>query len=227
MVEHVRRRALLCKGFHDVVVATCDPEIAEVVRHAGGKVAMTSSTHPAATDRVAEAAESLECTHVVNVQGDEILILPEDLEKMVAAMKKQPSLPVWNAVAVLEKPGELADPSIVKCVVSASERILFCSRNLSWMFDATPAGFEPARKVLGVLGYRKEFLRRYPKLPRTPMEVRESVDQSRILEHDIPLQGVLFSQGYPGINLPQEVAQVESTLERDPRQQRVLPQVLR
>ena len=227
MVEHVRRRALLCGGFHDVVVATCDPEIAEVVRHAGGKVAMTSSSHPAATDRVAEAAESLECTHIVNVQGDEILVLPADLEKMAAAMKEQPSLPVWNAVAVLEEPRELADPSIVKCVVSVSGRILFCSRNLSFLSGATPDGFEPARKVLGILGYRKEFLRRYPKLPRTPMEIRESVDQSRILEHDIPLQGVLFARGYPGINLPQELAQVESFLEKDPRQQKVLQQVLK
>lgn len=227
MVEHVRRRALLCGGFDEVVVATCDPEIAQVVRHSGGKVVMTSAAHPAATDRVAEAAEFLECTHIVNLQGDEILVLPTDLEKMVRAIGEKPSVPVWNAVATLEDPHELADSSVVKCVVSVSGRILFCSRNLSSFSGGILNGIEPVRRVLGILGYHKGFLQRYPKLPRTPLEVRESVDQSRILEHDFILQGVLFTQGYPGINLPQEVEQVESLLERDSLQREVLQQVLR
>ncbi len=227
MVEHVRRRALLCEGFHDVVVATCDPEIAQVIRDAGGKVIMTSPTHPAATDRVAEAAESLECTHIVNVQGDEILALPADLEKMVRAIKERPSLPAWNAVAALDGPDELADDSVVKCVVSVSGRILFCSRNISCFSNGIRNSMEPVRKVLGILGYQKEFLQRYSRLPRTPMEVRESVDQSRILEHDFILQGVLFTRGYPGINLPHEVKQVESLLERDSLQREVLQQLLR
>ena len=69
MVEHVRRRALLCKEFSEVVVATCDREIAVAVERHGGVVVMTSSAHKAASDRVAEAMEGLQCTHVVNVQG--------------------------------------------------------------------------------------------------------------------------------------------------------------
>ncbi|MDP3768387.1 MAG: NTP transferase domain-containing protein, partial [Dehalococcoidia bacterium] len=79
MVEHVRRRAELCGRFSDVVVATCDWEIAAAVERFGGRCVMTSASHPGATDRVAEAAAALDCTHVVNVQGDELLILPEDL----------------------------------------------------------------------------------------------------------------------------------------------------
>ncbi len=72
MIEHVRRRALLCSGFSHVVVATCDPVIRKTVEKFGGTVIMTSNKHIMASDRVAEATEHLDCTHVVNVQGDEI-----------------------------------------------------------------------------------------------------------------------------------------------------------
>lgn len=226
MVEHVRRRALLCEGFSEVLVATCDREIAVVVERHGGKVLMTSSAHTAATDRVAEAMASLDCTHVVNVQGDEILILPDDLARMVRAIAAEPDGSAWNAIAPVVAAGELRDRSIVKCVVSRSNRILFCSRD----FSALPVAdgrFEPVRKILGILGYSRAFLGRYARLKRTPLEVAEAIDQSRIVEHDVPLCGVEFSKGYPGINEPREVGLVEKCLDEDPAQQRVLARVVR
>src|SRR3990172_2252604 len=79
MVEHVRRRTLLCKELSEVIVATCDSAIASVVKGYGGKALMTSPSHPGALDRVAEAAGYVDCTHVVNVQGDQVLVLPEDI----------------------------------------------------------------------------------------------------------------------------------------------------
>lgn len=226
MIEHVRRRALLCKRFSEVVVATCDRSIEETVRAHGGKVVMTSPSHPAATDRVAEAARSLDCTHIVNVQGDEILVLPGDLERMVLAIESNPSAPAWNAVAPLEETGELADPSAVKCVVSSTGRILFCSRNFSALGEKLEQGWDPIRRVLGILAYRREFLERYLALRRTPMETAESIDQSRILEHDIPLMGVPFTRGYVGINEQREMEVVQACLKEDPHQQAVLRELL-
>lgn len=226
MVEHVRRRALLSGAFASVVVATCDEAIAEVVERHGGTVLMTSPLHQAATDRVAEAMTKVECTHVVNVQGDEILVLPEDLARMVAAIVAAPETAAWNAIGVIENRAELADSSIVKCVISRSRRILFCSRD----FSRLPVGdeaFEPVRKILGILAYRRDFLERYGQLARTPLERAESIDQSRIIEHDVTLHGVDFTCGYPGINEPREVALVERYLAEDCRQQAVLADVLR
>ena len=203
------------------VVATCDSEIARVVHDHGGRVVMTSPEHPAATDRVAEAARQLDCTHVVNVQGDEILVLPTDLERMVRAMEMDPEVPVWNAVSPLETPDELSDPSIVKGVVSISGRVLFCSRDFSWL-SGIPGGKEnPVRRVLGILGYQKEFLEQFIQLPRTPLEIAESIDQSRTLEHDFLLRSVLFPKGYVGINERREVEAVQSALKEDPRQREV------
>ena len=227
MVEHVRRRAALCGRFSEVVVATCDEEIARAVRGFGGQVVMTAPTHPGATDRVAEAVRSLSCTHVVNIQGDEILVLPADLEKMVSAIEKEPEVPAWNAVAPLEKGSDLNDRSIVKCALSRSSRILFCARDLSAIpLKGGNGAAGPVQMILGILGYRRDFLERYGQLTRTPLEIAESVDQSRILEHDIPLRGVPFRRGYIGINEMREVAGVNECLREDPAQQKVLQQIL-
>jgi 3-deoxy-manno-octulosonate cytidylyltransferase (CMP-KDO synthetase) len=226
MVEHVRRRALLATGFTDVVVATCDEVISDAIKKHGGRVIMTSKDHQAATDRVAEAMHHLDCTHVVNVQGDEILILPEDLDRMADAIKRNPSVSAWNGVAAIDDAAELRDRSIVKCALSTSDRVLYCSRDFSTS-PLKPPAFEPIFKILGILGFERSFLLRYPELPRTPLELAESIDQSRIIENDTRLHGVRFTHGYPGINEPREVEFVEAFLQKDPRQQSVLAEILR
>lgn len=226
MVEHVRRRALLCRAFAEVVVATCDAAIAEVVTGFGGRCLMTSPAHPAATDRVAEAARQLDCTHVINVQGDELLVLPSDLARMAQAMQEEPEVPAWNAVARLLETPELADPSVVKCALSQGGRILFCTRRCDQHGAAALAAESPWRRVLGILGYRKDFLLRYGDLARTPMEQAESIDQMRIVEHDTALRAIEFSRGYPGINEPREVELVHEVLTADATQQHVLAEIL-
>ena len=226
MVEHVRRRASRCGVFSDVVVATCDDEIRSAIQGFGGRVVMTSPEHAAATDRVAEAMQQLDCTHVVNVQGDEILVLPEDLQVMVRAIENQPELPAWNAVSRIERVDELTDPSIVKCIVSRTNRVLFCSRDFAFLgLKSEP--FEPVRKILGILAYSRSFLERYNRMERTPVELLASIDQSRIVENDVDLRAVEWPRGYPGINYPREVELVERFLEEDPLQQSALSKTLR
>ena len=83
MIEHVRRRALMCDVFSDVFVATCDKEIAAVIKDFGGNVKMTSDQHRNGTSRVSEAIQDIEATHVVLLQGDEPLLLPRHVEEFV------------------------------------------------------------------------------------------------------------------------------------------------
>lgn len=226
MIEHVRRRALLCARFSEVAVATCDKEISQAVEGYGGRCIMTAATHPGASDRVAEAARSLDCTHVVNVQGDEILVLPEELEKLVRAIEKEPDVPVWNAVAPITSAEELADRCVVKAAVSLSGRIMFCARDFSSLAGKLGPGFEPMRRILGILAFTREFLERYGSLPRTPLEKAEGIDESRTLEHDFMLRGVDFRKGYPGINEPRELELVERCFAEDPAQQALLRRIL-
>ena len=224
MIEHVRRRALLCGGFSEVVVATCDTEILEAVETFGGRVIMTSKKHFMASDRVAEAALNLDCTHVINVQGDEILVMPDDLSNMVESIHANPDCQYWNAIARIEKLAELTDTAIVKCVISIAGRILYCARDFGHLNLNTT--FEPVRKIIGVLGYTRESLLAFSKLSRTPLESTQSIDQSRIIEHEIHLIAVPFEKGYPGINDSREEMLVKGILQSDPQQGSVLKKIL-
>lgn len=218
MIEHVRRRALLCQDFSDVVVATCDQEIADCIGTFKGRVVMTSPNHQVATERVIEAMTKLDCTHLVNVQGDEILVLPQDLERMTGAIRKNPQGKMWNAIAPLETKEELADPSIVKCVVSPSDQILFCARHAS--------SLNSVYWVIGILGYSRSFLQSFSSLPKTLLEQETSIEQMRAIENDIPIQAVRFAKAYPGINEPREAAVVQQLLKEDPKQKKILAKIL-
>lgn len=219
MVEHVRRRTLLCKGFSDVIVATCDSKIEEAVQKFGGKVVMTSEKHQVATERIIEAIQEIDCTHVVNVQGDEILVLPQDLDRMISAMEQNSGAKMWNGVAPLEKEADLKDHSIVKAVLDRHNQFLYCSR----IFEKP----ERVHWVIGLLAYERNFLKTFSVLKKTPRESAESIEQMRILENGMTIQGVLFHKAYPGINEPREADQVREILERDSVQQAVLKEILK
>jgi 3-deoxy-manno-octulosonate cytidylyltransferase (CMP-KDO synthetase) len=224
MIEHVRRRVLLCEKFSDVVVATCDNEIRVAIEEYGGTVVMTSDQHIMASDRVAEAVEILDCSHVVNVQGDEILVMPDDLERMLIAINARPEIEYWNAIAPIEKHVELADTAIVKCVVSIAGKILYCARTFSHLNLEFP--FEPIHKILGILGYSKKSVLSFSKLSRTSLETTQSIDQSRIIEHDISLMSIPFKIGYPGINDAREEKMVRDILKTDEEQSVILTKIL-
>ncbi len=224
MIEHVRRRALLSEVFSEVVVATCDREIVEVVERAGGRAMMTSPDHPGATDRVAEAVTHLDCTHVVNVQGDELLVPPDDLRRMVQQIAEHPDVPAWNAVGPIESDDELTDHAVVKLFLSRHDRVIFCARRVESGPVAGPA-YEPVRKSIGVMGYTRDFVQTFVRLPRTPLERATGIDQLRLVELDIPLQAVQCARGYPKIDEPREVALVEACFEEDAAQRAVLEQL--
>ena len=224
MIEHVRRRTLLCQAFSEVVVATCDQEIFDIIREFGGEVIMTSPDHTMASDRVAEVAHTLDCSHVVNVQGDEILTMPEDLALMINTINNNPTIPYLSATAIIENNEELSDPNIVKCVVTRSDKIVYCTRNISKLNFVNE--FEPIRKLLGVFAYKRENLFEYGNLKRTPLEIKESIDILRIIENDLPMKSILFSCGYPGINDVNEEQMIKVVLKTDPEQRAILEKIL-
>jgi 3-deoxy-manno-octulosonate cytidylyltransferase (CMP-KDO synthetase) len=226
MIEHVRRRALMCKGFSDVLVATCDIEIQDAVESFGGRVLMTKDTHVVATERIVEAIQSIDCTHVVNVQGDEILILPSDLRLMVDAIEDQPDGDVWNAVGKVTSINDLKDPSIVNSAVTKEGFIIFFSRDFSSFGSKYDGDFGPIHINIGILGYSRRFLENFQDMKMTPLEKMESVEQFRTLENNIPIRAVQFSSSYPGINEPGEVELVNKILNTDSRQEEVLHQIL-
>jgi 3-deoxy-manno-octulosonate cytidylyltransferase (CMP-KDO synthetase) len=225
MIEHVRRRALMSGAIADVIVATCDQDIASVVRDFGGKVVMTSNAHKNGTTRVAEAIQDIDCSHVMLLQGDEPLLLPRHIDTFAKAIESDPDGDAWNATGPIENPDELDRSSFVKCAVGFKNRILFCFRRSPCYSDFdTQKTF--VRKILGIIAYRKEFLLSLTKLPPASIELAEFIEQMRIVENGYAITSVPVVPSLPSVNEPQESEIVMNYLQTDAEQKRLLELVL-
>lgn len=226
MIEHVRRRALLCPMLSDVYVATCDPEIAEVVEGYGGKVIMTASTHRNGTNRAAEAIQSIECTHVILLQADEPLLPTDFIVSLTKAMTAEPDVVAWNATGPIEKEEDLEQDAIVKCVVTPGGRILLCSRRSPCLRSSFVEEQQFVRKILGMVGFTKSFLENIAKLPETPFERAEFIEQSRILEHGFVFRSMPVPASYPSVNEPWETEAVQDFFDHNKKQKKILNTIL-
>lgn len=219
MVEHVRRRALLANGAGDVVVATCDRSILEAVKSHDGLAVMTKDTHDRCTDCVEEAMHALSGDIVVMVQGDEPLLLPEAVERVAQPLLDDPAVVCTNLLSPLESEADLMNPNIVKAVCAQDGRVMFFSRAAVPFFRK--AVDVPVYRQTGIMGFRTSLLHRYSALPETPFERAESVDMLRLLEHGLPIHGVVVSYPTIGVDRPEDVPLVEKWL-RDNEQQQAL-----
>ncbi len=223
LIEHVRRRARLAQSVAGVVVATCDDEIRAAVEDAGGHVVMTSADHVRGTDRVEEAARSVGAEIIVNVQGDEPLLVPDVIDTVVAPLQAHPDLVCTNLLSPLRGVGDVADPDIVKAGVDRHGSILWFAR---WVrpFQQPASGY-PVYRQTGIAAFRKAFLHRYAALAPTPFEEVESVDLWRVLEHGYRIQAVVGAAPTLGVDRSADVSRVEAVLREDEAQRSLFEQI--
>jgi len=224
MIEHVRRRVSLSDFTDDVYVATCDDEIREAVESFGGKVIMTADTHERCTDRVEEAASTLDSDIIVNVQGDEPLILPEAVQDVVRPLTERDDVLCSSLIYPITNPDELNDVNVVKAVLDQNNRVMFFSRS-PIPYSKTNEE-HPLYKESGIRAFQREFLHKYSKLAPTPLERAESVDMLRVLEHGYNLLGVVTNYVTYGVDIPEDVAKVEKLLAEDETQRMLYERIL-
>jgi 3-deoxy-manno-octulosonate cytidylyltransferase (CMP-KDO synthetase) len=222
MVVRVARRAS-ASGAERVVVATDSDEVLAACRRFDVAAVLTRPDHPTGTDRLAEAVDALQVadeTIVVNVQGDEPLLPPEVVGRVAGLLAQRPDCAMATAAHPLADAAEFFSPNVVKVVTDAGGRALLFSRApIPWARDAFAATREalpadlPAWRHVGLYAYRAGFLRRFPRLPRAPIEAQENLEQLRALWHGfgiavLPLSGPLP----PGIDTAEDLAQVRALL---------------
>ncbi len=213
MIEHVRRRSLLAQGVNLVVVATCDRSIKEIVELNGGHALMTKSTHERCTERVQEAMESLPGDIVVMVQGDEPLLNPNAITQVAQPLLDDASLDVVNLLSQLESLDDLTNPNIVKAVCDINENVIYLTRSAVPYFRKISKA--PVFRQTGIMAFRTSFLPRFSRLAETALEVAESVDMLRLLEHGIRIRGVAVDYVTIGVDRPSDIQIVESILCED------------
>lgn len=223
MIEHVRRRALLSDKISDVIVATCDEDIAAVIRGYGGKVIMTGDHHRNGTTRIAEAAESLDASHIILLQGDEPLLLPSFIDSMADAIIENPEGDAWNGTGPINSLDEADRHSFVKCALTPENRIMYCFRR-NPSYAELDQQQQYIRKILGIIAFRKTFLEKLVTLPQARTELFEFIEQMRIIETGHTLQSVSLNESLPSVNEPEEADIVLDYINNNPLQQDLLKQ---
>ena len=214
MIEHVYRRALRAKHLAEVYLATCDQVIYDAVSCFGGRPLMTADTHVRCTDRVAEAAEAVVADFVVNIQGDEPMIHPDAIDHLCEAALANPDLPCVNLGNVITREEDFRNPNQVKAVCDREGNALYMSRQ---PVPTTKVwGSTQVVRQLGMIAFRRDFLRTFSALSPTPLEQAESVDMLRAIEHGYRVRMVLSPHESFGVDTPEDLRVAEGRLARDP-----------
>lgn len=219
MIGHCYFRTRMALGLQGTYVATCDQEIADYVRLIGGQAIMTSSLHNRASDRTAEAIELIEgdagsrVDVVIMVQGDEPLIVPADINAMLAHFD-DPAVEIVNIMSRLKSRAQFEDRNNVKVVVNQRMDALYFSR------EPIPSPWKGVEQVpmymqVGVIAFRRDVLSRFNSLPESMLEKIESVDMNRVLETGGRIRMVLTDATTIGVDTPEEAEEVARLIQND------------
>ena len=195
MIQRVAAQANKANCASEVIVATDDHRISDFVKGNGGTAIMTSVEHESGTDRVAEVARDRDCDIVVNVQGDEPLIPPQNIDQVVRPLIDDSSISVTSLRVLIRNKSDLLNKNITKVVVDKFDSALYFSKApIPWDRDLWSDSVDGISKIsspqwfkhIGLYAYRKRFLMEYSKMPKSPLEQIEKLEQLRILENGIP-----------------------------------------
>ncbi len=187
MIQRVYEQASKCKSLSAVVVATDDDRIFSHVQNFGGKAVMTSTDHPSGTDRCMEALEKFGGSYdvVINIQGDEPFIQPEQLEQLIGCFSDG-AAQIATLAKKIETSEDLVNVNLPKIVFNQNYKALYFSRSpipgqKSANYSEWFANHSYYRHI-GLYGYRTEVLKEITKLQPSPLEKTESLEQLRWLE---------------------------------------------
>jgi len=217
MIQHVYQRSHRSSTLADVFVATCDEEIRAFCKRNDMNVVMTSPSHERATDRTAEAMLKIEelmqkrIDIVVMIQGDEPMLVPEMVDLAVAPLLSDDSVSVVNLMADLKTVAEHEDPNEVKVVVDQQGFALYFSRE---PIPSRKKGHPDISmyKQVCIIPFKRDFLLDFNQWLSTPLEVIESVDMLRILEHGQKVKMVHSPYETYSVDTPEDLRRVEKLM---------------
>ena len=221
MVGHVYFRCKMSRALDAAYIATCDDEIRRYADSIGAPCIMTSDKHERASDRAAEAMLKIEAASgrrtdiVVMIQGDEPMITPEMMDLAIAPLDRDRSLKVVNLMARMSTAEEFEDPNEVKVVIDLEDNALYFSR------EPIPsrkkgAAQVPMLKQVCIIPFRRDYLLEFNALEPTPLEIVESVDMMRILEHGGRVRMVMTDTRTLSVDTPADLARVVDLMRGDP-----------
>jgi 3-deoxy-manno-octulosonate cytidylyltransferase (CMP-KDO synthetase) len=212
LLQHVWERCRKAKNLDAVIVATDNMRVAEAAFNWGAEVALTSPKHRSGTDRIAEVTRNAkQFEFVVNIQGDEPLIDPRLIDRLVEKLRSDRAIRIVTAAHPFEYPEDALSPHQVKVVVDLAGNALYFSR------AAIPSSSSVFLRHQGIYGFRRNALLQLVKWKPTPLERAESLEQLRALENGVKVHVLITARGSPGIDTLADAEALEQKLARTER----------
>lgn len=214
LIQHVYERAKKAKLLDDLIIATDDDRIVQVVKGFGGKVVTTSKSHSTGTDRLTEVVNSIDVRVVVNIQGDEPLINPLLIDDLVRTMQDDKTIVMATAVKKSRSMEEFKSPDVVKAILDQKGYALYFSR------QPIPGFLKPGAdaffyKHIGIYAYNKDFLFTFKKLPKSYLEKGERLEQLRALEGGYRIKAIETNFETVGVDTPEDLELAKTMLEKE------------
>jgi 3-deoxy-manno-octulosonate cytidylyltransferase (CMP-KDO synthetase) len=214
MIQMVYERCLQSKLLNTVLVATDDQRIYDNVTRFGGKVVMTSPDIATGSDRCFAAVKSQDQEFydiVVNIQGDEPLISPQVIDDCIQSLLNAPHAVCSTPIVEASDRDEMHSPHSIKVALNQKFEALYFSRH-PIPFNRNQNQAIQYWKHIGLYCYRKDFLETYVTLKQTPLELSESLEQLRILEHGYHIQCCPVHYESRGVDTPEDLEKVKDIL---------------
>ncbi len=215
VIRHTYDNTVATGLFDEVIVVTDSEIIFHEILSNGGKVIMSRKTHESGSDRIAEAAESLEVDIIVNVQGDEPFVKKEPLKKLLDVFEGPDGrlVQVASLMQILTEEKFINDPNYVKVVVDKNMNSL--------LFSRSPVPYARNKEIpviyyehIGVYAFRKQALLNFTAWPMTPLEEAEKIECLRYLENGISLKMVVTDYMGVEIDTPEDLERAATLMTR-------------
>ena len=199
---------------NEIYVATDSKKISNVVEKYGYKTILTSEDCLTGTDRVAEASLKLEADIILNVQGDEPLLNPNDISKVIDKKKKNMDRVIcgYSKISEFEDPN---DVNIPKIIFNDSEKLIYASRNAipgHKSLDKKPLEYY---KQVCIYAFSKKQLKKFYELKKkSTLEEVEDIEILRFFETDIEVMMCKLNEGSLAVDVPEDVAKIEKALSK-------------
>ena len=214
IIQWVWEKAKQVKSADKVIIATDHNEIFEVCKGFGADVEMTSEHHQCGSDRIVEVANKYpEFSYIVNLQGDEPMIDPECVEKVINSIKESEVADIATLVTFVRADDDLEDPNMVKCVFDHEGYALYFSRSkIPYERNYEIATFY---KHIGIYAYKRDSLFKMNQLEQADIEKAESLEQLRALYYGMKIKTSIVDYDSIGIDTIEDLNAFKKIVENN------------
>ncbi|MBN2409593.1 MAG: 3-deoxy-manno-octulosonate cytidylyltransferase [Candidatus Aminicenantes bacterium] len=202
--EGVKQARLVDK----VIIATDDRRIQEEAQGFGAAAVMTSKDHGSGTERAAEIAQDVDNKIIINIQGDEPLISGRHVDSLIETLEDG-NIPTASLMTRVNDTASIDDPNMVKVAVDINGYALYFSRS--------PLPYRAADFFylhIGIYGFQRDFLLRFPGLRPSRLERTEKLEQLRILENGFRIRMIEVPHPALSVDTPRDIIRVEEVLRK-------------